>query len=106
MSSESKIIYSEPVRALADELRKEAAHLREVWKEEDRALLLEQMADRVEVAVEAGASATWLRVADAAALLGRHPETIRVRCRNHLLAAGKAKKQGGDWLVHVDALAA
>lgn len=106
MSRDARIIWADPVRSLADALRSEAAHHKSQWGDEERATQLVRMAERLDAAIEAGGSATWVPVRDAATLLHRHVETVRVRCRRHLKAAGLARKQGGDWYVHVNALAA
>lgn len=100
------IIYADPIRALAGDWRQGARQIRDLGGDENRAAQLERMAERLEAAIEAGASATWVPLADAALLLKRHPETIRVRCRKVLATRGMARKVGGDWQVHVSALAA
>lgn len=102
----STIIYADPVLALAAELRAEAAQNRRVWKDESRAAHLEHIAARIEEAVERGADNTWMPLPAAAKLLHKHPETIRLRCRGDLASRGLARKRGGHWEVHVDALAA
>lgn len=101
-----RIIHADPVAALAKELRAEAEQQRTEWHDEVRAIHLERMANRIDGAIEAGAKGTWVPVAAVAELMGKHVETIRVRCRRELQPKGLARKVGADWVVHVDAFAA
>lgn len=99
-----KVIFAAPVVRLAAELRGEAARCRARWKDEVRAAVLEDAAERIEEALQKGAEEEWVPVDAAADLLKRHPETIRQQCRKVYGPAGRAKKMGGVWRIHLSAV--
>lgn len=101
-----RIIFAEPLLRLAAEFRGDADRNRREWKDDVKAAHFDRIAERIEAAVEEGASREWVDVTAAAQLLRLHPETVRLRCRRTLGPAGLAKKLGGEWRVHVSAIAA
>lgn len=101
-----RIIFAEPLLRLAAEYREDAERNRREWKDDQKAAHFDRIAERIEAAVEEGASREWVDVTAAAELLRLHPETVRIRCRRELGPSGRAKKVGGEWRVHVSAVAA
>ena len=103
---EPRIIWSAPIRRLMDALRSEAGTLREIGKDEQRAQLLEGVADRLETSIDEATAGEWILTDDAAPLLQITEDGVRARCRRSLAARGLAKKKGGRWYIHVNALPA
>jgi hypothetical protein len=100
------ILWADPFQRLASALESEAATLRDLGSDEERAALLESIATRVTQTITAAATAEWIRLVDAAGLLGAEQDTMRSRCRRLWKDRGQAKKIGGDWHIHTSALAA
>lgn len=101
-----RILWADPFRRLANELRAEAEALRVVGGEKERADFVDALAVRVEERIGAAAHGEWVRSEDAAQLRGIEPDSVRAWCRRSLAPRGLARKLGGHWHIHVHALGA
>lgn len=91
------IIYADPLFSLAEELKEDASAFRRSRKEHPDAEILESIAARLLDRIAAATTREWLSTDEAAALLGKKPDTIRSLCRNEKI---RCMKRGGEWLVH------
>lgn len=99
-----RVVWSAPFRKLAQELRREAEHIRRLIGNDPRAADREKLANQIEAALRDAESCEWISTDDAAEILGIHPDSMRARCRRVLRPAGQAEKRGGLWYVHRNAV--
>jgi hypothetical protein len=105
MSESARIIWTEPVARLAATLRQEAEAAERAHDERGAVLLLET-AERLESAIRDGSRAEYVDSTAAAEFRGTGEAAVRAWCRRSLKPKGLARKRGGRWEVHVEALQA
>lgn len=101
--SRARVVWSDPMWTLVEELRAEAATLRRIRPEHPDADSLEAVANRVLEALAAGEGEVWVTTAAAQELTRRKPDTIRSWHRRQRI---RTRKTGGTILYHRDDLLA
>jgi hypothetical protein len=100
-----RVVRADRIVGYAEQMRTDADLLRKLDPQNDRAAVLDVLADGLErVVMEARQD--WVDTLDAASLTGKDADTIRWRCRHWWKPKGLARKDGGQWLIHVNALPA
>jgi hypothetical protein len=102
----SPLVWRSHLERLAQEWKAEALLFREVSSASDVAATLERAAERLLARLGEAQQGEWVDTDAAAAVLHVSAEAVRARCRRRLFAAGLARKRGGEWEVHISALAA
>lgn len=105
MSETARIIWSDPVTRLSAALRQEAEAAQRAHDERGAILILDT-AKRLEDAIREGSRAEYVDSAAAAEFRGTGEAAVRAWCRRSLRSKGLARKRGGRWEVHVQALQA